>query len=78
MADRSENAGRPLSRREFLSKASLVLGGAASLAAVTRNLPLSPFNGKSGNLSAEGSMFTPRPGSRLRFWVGRLGRFRLR
>ena len=78
MADRSENAARPLSRREFLSRASLVLGGAASLAAATRNLPLFPFKGKSGNLSAQGSMFTPRPGSRLRYWVSKLGRFRLR
>ena len=75
MADRVERASS-LSRREFMTKASVALAAAATLAVLTRNLSSSqkgPANAFAGD-----SMFTPRPGSRLRHWAHRLARIRLR
>ena len=78
MTDRSERAARLLNRREFITRAALAVGAAATLAAMTRNLPFSPFKKSSGSLSSADSIFTPRPGSRLRYWRNQLDRFRLR
>ena len=78
MTDRSEKAARLLNRREFMTRAAVALGAAATLAAMTRNLPFSPFKKSSGNLSSADSIFLPRPGSRLRYWRSKLDRFRLR
>ena len=75
MSDRVEKAST-LSRREFLTRASLAMAGAAAVAVMTRNISTfrrGPTDGVMGD-----SMFTPRAGSRLRFWGSRLGRFRLR
>ena len=76
MADRAEKASTLLSRRDFLTKASLVMAAAATLTVTTRNF--STFRKASGEATSGGSMFTPRPGSRLRYWGSRLSRFRLR
>ena len=76
MTDRAEKASTTLSRRDFLTKASIAMAGAAALAVMTRNL--STFRRGAAGASSEGSMFTPRPGSRLRYWGSRLSRFRLR
>lgn len=75
MADRVEN-GSSLSRREFMTKASVAMAAAAALAVMTRNL--SSFQRGSTNAIGGDSMFTPRPGSRLRYWAARLTRVRLR
>ena len=75
MADRVEKAST-LSRREFMTKATVAMAAAAALAVATRNL--STFQRGSAIPVAGDSMFTPRPGSRLRFWATRLTRFRLR
>ncbi len=76
MADRAEKASTLLSRRDFLTKASVAMAAAATLTVMSRNF--SPFRKAQGDASSAGSMFTPRPGSRLRYWGSRLGRFRLR
>ena len=76
MTDRAEKASTTLSRRDFLTKASLAMAAAAALTVVTRNL--STFRVGSGDAPSGDSMFTPRPGSRLRYWGSRLSRFRLR
>ncbi len=76
MADRAEKASTLLSRRDFLTKASLAMAAAATLTVTTRNF--STFRKASGAATSGGSMFTPRPGSRLRYWGSRLSRFRLR
>ena len=76
MADRAEKASTLLSRRDFLTKASLAMAAAATLTVMTRNF--STFRKASGDATSGGSMFTPRPGSRLRYWGSRLSRFRLR
>lgn len=78
MTDRSENAARLLNRREFMTRTAVAVGAAATLAAMTRNLPFSPFKNSSGSRSSADSIFTPRPGSRLRYWRSKLDRFRLR
>ena len=76
MADRAEKASTLLSRRDFLTKASVAMAAAATLTVMSRNF--SPFRKAQRDASSAGSMFTPRPGSRLRYWGSRLGRFRLR
>ncbi len=76
MTDRAEKASTSLSRRDFLTKASIAMAGAAALAVMTRNL--STFRRGSGDAPGGDSMFTPRPGSKLRYWGSRLSRFRLR
>ena len=78
MTDRSEQAARLLNRREFMTRAALAVGAAATLAAMTRNLPFSPFKKNSDSPSSADSIFVPRPGSRLRYWRSKLDRFRLR
>ncbi len=78
MTDRSARAARLLNRREFMTSAAVAVGAAATLAAMTRNLPFSPFKKSSARLSSADSIFLPRPGSRLRYWRNKLGRFRLR
>ena len=78
MTDRSEQAARLLNRREFITRAALAVGAVATLAAVTRNLRVSPFKKSSGSLSSADSIFLPRPGSRLNYWRSKLNRFRLR
>lgn len=75
MADSVEKSST-LSRREFMTRASVALAAAATLAVITRNL--SSYQGGSSATAAGDSMFTPRPGSRLRYWAARLTRFRLR
>ena len=76
MTDSAEKSSTTLSRRDFLTKASVAVAAAAAMAVMTRNL--SAFRRGSGDASSAGSMFTPRPGSRLRYWGSRLSRFRLR
>ena len=76
MADRAEKASTLLSRRDFLTKASVAMAAAATLTVMTRNF--STFRKASGDATSGVSMFTPRPGSRLRYWGSRLSRFRLR
>ena len=78
MIDRSEMAARQLNRREFMTRAAMAVGAAVTLAAMTRNLPFSPFKTSSRSLSSADSMFVPRPGSRLRYWRNKLDQFRLR
>lgn len=78
MAERSAGAGRSFSRRDFLTRTSLLLGGAAALASLTKNLTLSPFKGGSGSRPAGDSIFAPRPGSGVRYLGEKLRRFRLR
>ena len=75
MADRVEKSST-LSRRDFMTKASVAMAAAATLAVITRNL--SSSRGGYASPVAGDSMFTPRPGSRLRYWAARLTRFRLR
>ena len=77
MAEVLENARRPLTRREFLARASLGMAAAATLATLTRNLSLSPQK-KAYRADSVQSIFTPYPGSRVRFWGRWLDRFRLR
>ena len=77
MTDSSERTGRLLNRREFLTRAAIALGAAAALAATSRRLSLSSRTGGAG-APASDSLFTPRPGSRLRHWRSRLEQFRLR
>ncbi|MBI2855551.1 MAG: hypothetical protein HYX93_01740 [Chloroflexi bacterium] len=77
MAEASEQARRPLTRREFLARASLGMAAAATLAALARNLSLSPLS-KGSRGAAGQSIFTPKSGSRVRFWGRWLNRFRLR
>lgn len=67
-----------INRRAFLTRSALVVGAAAALHAMTRNLPFSPFRGEAATLSNADSIFLPKPGSRLRYWRNRLDRFRLR
>ncbi len=76
MADRAEKASTLLNRRDFLTKASVAMAAAATLTVMSRNF--SPFRKAQGDASSAGSMFTPRPGSRLKYWGSRLSRFRLR
>ena len=78
MTDRSEKAARLLNRREFMTRAAIAMGAAATLASMTRNLPFSPFKRSGANLSSTDSIFVPRPGSRLNYWRNKLNRFRLR
>ena len=78
MADRSEKAAALLNRREFMTRAVVVMGAAVTLAALTRKLSFSPSKKGSGSLSSADSIFLPRPGSRLRYWRSKLTRFRLR
>ena len=59
-----------------MTKASVAVAAAAALAVLTRNLSSSqkgPATAFAGD-----SMFTPRPGTRLRYWAARLTRIRLR
>ena len=78
MTDRSERVARLLNRREFMTRAAIAMGATATLAAMTRNLPISPFKRSVANLSTADSIFLPRPGSRLRYWRNKLSHFRLR
>ena len=78
MTDMSDRAtGLPINRREFMTRAAVAMGAAATLAAMTRNLPFSPFKKRSSGLSSADSIFLPRPGSRLRYWRNKLDLFRL-
>ena len=78
MTDRPESAAQLLNRRSFITRAAAAVGAVATLAAMTQNLPFSPFKKSSGSLSSVDSIFTPRVGSRLNYWRSRLDRFRLR
>ncbi len=77
MTDSSERTARLLNRREFLTRAAIALGAAAAVAATSRRLSLSSRSGASGSPASD-SLFTPRPGSRLRYWRNKLEQFRLR
>ena len=77
MTDSSERTARLLNRREFLTRAAIALGAAAAVAATSRRLSMSSRSGAAGS-SASDSLFTPRPGTRLRFWRNKLEQFRLR
>ena len=77
MTDSSERTGRLLNRREFLTRAAIALGAAAAVAATSRRLSLSSRTGGAGSPASD-SLFTPRPGTRLRNWRTRLEQFRLR
>lgn len=77
MTDSSERTARLLNRREFLTRAAIALGAAAAVAATSRRLSLSSRSGAAGS-PAPDSLFTPRPGSRLRFWRNKLEQIRLR
>ena len=77
MTDSSERTARLLNRREFLTRAAIALGAAAAVAATSRRLSMSSRPGAAGSPASD-SLFTPRPGSRLRFWRNRLEQFRLR
>jgi hypothetical protein len=78
MTDTSEKTARLLSRREFMTKATIAMGATATLAAMTRSLPFSPFKRSGTDLSLKASIFTPRPGSRLAYWRNKMNQFRLR
>ena len=77
MTDSSERTARLLNRREFLTRAAIVVGAAAAAAATSRRLSLSSRSGAAGSPASD-SLFTPRPGTRLRSWRNRLEQFRLR
>ena len=77
MTDSSQRAGRLLSRREFMTRAAIALGAAAAVAAAGRRLSLTSSASGAGS-PAPDSLFTPRPGSRLRYWRNRLEQLRLR
>ena len=77
MTDGSERAGRLLNRREFMTRAAIALGAAAAVAAAGRRLSLTSSGSGAGSPASD-SLFTPRPGSRLRYWRNRLEQFRLR
>ncbi len=77
MTDSSERTARLLNRREFLTRAAIALGAAAAVAATSRRLSLSSRSGAASSPAAD-SLFTPRPGSRLRFWRNKLEQIRLR
>lgn len=74
----SEKGARLLNRREFMTRAAIAMGATATLAAMTRNLPFSPFKRTGTSLSSADSIFTPRPGSRLAYWRNKMNQFRLR
>ena len=78
MTDRSEKPAGLLNRRDFMTRAAVAMWAAATLAAVSRTLSLSPFKRNAGNLSSLDSIFIPRPGSRLMYWRNKLNQFRLR
>ena len=77
MTDSSERTGRLFNRREFMTRAAIALGAAAALAATSRTMSLSSRANGAGS-SDSNSIFTPKPGSRLRYWRNRLEQFRLR
>ncbi len=76
MTDSAERTGRLLNRREFMTRAAIALGAAAAVAAAGRRLSLTSSN--KSVAPASDSLFTPRPGSRLRYWRNRLEQLRLR
>ena len=78
MAGRSREVTQALNRREFLTRASIVVVGAAALATIAKNMSLTPLNKTSGQGQSTGSMFTPKAGSQLKSWAGKLAQFRLR
>ena len=78
MTDSSERTARLLNRREFLTRAAIALGAAAAAAATSRRLSLSSRSGSAGSSPVSDSLFTPRPGTRMRFWRNKLEQFRLR
>jgi len=78
MTERLDSQVGLVTRRGFLTRAALVVGAAAALHTMTRNLPFSPFRGATGALHNPDSIFLPRSGSTLRYWRSRLDRFRLR
>ena len=75
MTDSSERTARLLNRREFLTRDAIAL---AAVAATSRRLSLSSRSGAAGSSPASDSLFTPRPGTRLRSWRNKLEQFRLR
>ena len=77
MTDSSERTGKLFNRREFMTRAAIALGAAAAFAATSRTMSLSSRASGPGSTSSD-SIFTPRPGSRLRYWRNRLEQFRLR
>jgi hypothetical protein len=77
MTDSSERTARLLNRREFLTRAAIALGAAAAVAATSRRLSLSSRSGAAGSPASD-SLFTPRRGSRLRYWRNKLEQIRLR
>ncbi|GEM_PF-1253662 len=78
MTDRQEKTSQLINRREFMTKAAIAMGATAALAAMTQNLPFSPFKKSVANLSSADSIFLPKPGSRLRYWRNKLDQLRLR
>ena len=78
MAGMSKEVTQDLNRREFLTRASIVVVGAAALATIAKNMSLAPLKKASGPGQSTGSMFTPKVGSKLKSWAGKLAQFRLR
>tara|TARA_B100000029_G_C17526584_1_gene941845 strand:+ start:696 stop:926 length:231 start_codon:yes stop_codon:yes gene_type:complete len=68
--DSSEN----ITRRDFISKASLGVAAAATFASIANKIPGTTIR----NNGAGSSIFEPRAGSRLKFWGRWFERFRLR
>jgi len=78
MERKSARVGELLNRREFMTRAALIVGTAAVLTSMSRRLPMHPFKRNLDIRSSAGSIFTPRIGSRLGYWRTKLSRFRLR
>lgn len=78
MTDRPQKTAGLLNRREFMTRAAIAMGATVTLAAMTRNMALSPFRRGGAGITSADSIFIPRPGSRLSYWRNKLNQFRLR
>ena len=76
MAEISENRTTQLTRRDFISKLSIGVAAAATFATITNGITSKSRGNRSVDFGQ--SIFSPRAGSRLKFWGRWFDKFRLR
>jgi len=74
MSEESLDPKLIMDRRGFIKKSIVAMAGMATLTALS-----GPTSLRRSNVSKDtGSIFTPRPGSKLNYWRNRFNNFRLK